>query len=285
MSAQLVAVVWPAVSKGDAPFVYADDLGLTRGDGCFDAVGVLAGPGGPVINDWQAHLNRLRGSAAVLGIECPSDELWNMARDRVLEQWRGSEAIIKLVLTRGRENAPVGPTAYLMLTELPAATIAQRAGIRVLTLDRGYPSDAFAAKPWLLGGVKSLSYVINQAARRYAAVHDADDVLFTSYDGYALEGPTAALVWLLDGQLGSTPTGATGILASTTLAAIERGAAADGVQVTRELLPVSKFHACQGLWLVSTGRGIAPIRTLDANPVAQHEATTYQLREWANQPS
>ncbi|MFV0451534.1 MAG: aminotransferase class IV [Propioniciclava sp.] len=79
-----------------------------------------------------------------------------------------------------------------MLLLTPAA--ASGTPLRVVTLDTGRASDAFTRSPWLLGGVKTLSYAVNAAAAREARRRDADDVIFTSSDGYLLEGPTSGLL-------------------------------------------------------------------------------------------
>ena len=74
-----------------------------------------------------------------------------------------------------------------------------------MTLSRGHPADAFTDAPWLLGGVKTLSYVVNVAAVREARRRGADDVVFTSTDGFALDGPTSGLLVARDGSCSARP--------------------------------------------------------------------------------
>jgi 4-amino-4-deoxychorismate lyase len=136
-----------------------------------------------------------------------------------------------------------------------------------VALTRGHPSDAFADAPWLLGGVKTLSYVVNVAAVREARRRGADEVVFTSTDGYALEGPTSALLVSRRGTLTATPTGGTGVLESVTVAAIFAAARADGLATAYELVPVADLLTAEGVWLVSSGRGPVLVTRLDDRPL------------------
>ena len=111
--------------------------------------------------------------------------------------------------------------------------------------------------------MKTLSYVVNTAATREARRRGADDVVFTSTDGYALDGPTSGLLVAQDGGFVSTPTGATGILESLTVAAVMDAARADGYETRYELVPVAALFTADAVWLVSSGRGPALITTLD----------------------
>lgn len=279
----VVAVLGRGVVDADEPVVTADDLGLTRGDGCFDSARVITDAVGTArVVDLDEHLARLASSAEALAIANPSGEQWRDMVAEALAAWSTpGEAVLKLVLTRGREWRDAGPTAIVTITHRgPAAARAART-IAAVTLSRGHPSDAFADAPWLLGGTKTLSYVVNVAAAREARRRRADDVIFTSTDGFALDGPTSGLLLARDGAFLSTPTGATGILESVTVAAIFETARADGFATRYELIPVDDLYCADGLWLVSSGRGPVLVTSLDRRSLHVDEGLAARVLRYA----
>lgn len=267
----LVAVLGRGVVDPDEPVVAADDLGLTRGDGCFDSARVMTDPAGhTTVVDLEGHLDRLEASAQTLDIVNPSREAWHGLVAQAVAAWSTpGEAVLKLLLTRGREWRAAGPTALVTITHRgPAAEtsdgdVPRPRTITAVTLSRGHPSDAFTDAPWLLGGVKTLSYVVHAAATREARRRGADDVVFTSTDGYALDGPTSGLLVVRDGAMLSTPTGGTGILESRTVTTVMAAARADGFATRFELVPVDDLFTADAVWLVSSGRGPVLVTTLD----------------------
>ncbi|GAA1394355.1 aminodeoxychorismate lyase [Luteococcus peritonei] len=274
MTSSLVAVMGRGV-VGDEPVITPDDLGFSRGDGCFDSARVLTDEQGARVVNLDEHLDRLASSAAALDIDIPARERWVELVDQALSAWSTpGEAVMKFVLTRGREWEPqAGPLALLTLREKPVLTPRPTpAGqvpraLHAVTLTTGHPSDAFRDAPWLLGGVKTLSYVTNVAAAREAKRRGADDAIMVTTDGYALEGPTSGLVVVSDGVMRTAPTGDTGILASVTVDEVMRGAAADGMETRVELVPVADLFTADGVFLVSSGRGPCPIVELDGRPL------------------
>lgn len=298
----------PRVVAADAPIVAADDAGLTRGDGCFDSALVAADTGELRVVDLPGHLARLARSAAALEIDPPDETTWVALVDAALAAWtdggEGDEggtgtgdaapdasspddASLKLVLTRGRESAPGRPTAFVVLSPRAGgrpqrgAAVATTRSVRAVTLSRGHPSDAFADAPWLLGGVKTLSYVVNAAAMREARRRGADDVIFTTTDGYALDAPMAGLLVVRDGALLTTPTGGTGILASTSIDRILAAAAADGRAARHELVPTADLARADGVWLVASSRGPTPVGELDGRPMRVDDALVADVARWA----
>jgi 4-amino-4-deoxychorismate lyase len=91
-------------------------------------------------------------------------------------------------------------------------------------------------------------------------------VLWVSSDGYALEAPTATLVWLDGGTLWTVPPEETGILAGTTARHLLDRAGALGLGAGERLVRPADLVAAQGVWLVSSIRGPAEVRSLDGVP-------------------
>lgn len=281
---QLVAIMGRGVVPTDVGVAVADDAGLTRGDGCFDATRVIRDAAGARVEFLDRHLDRFAASSAGLGLPDLDRQAWTTLIATAVEAWPvQGEAVLKLIRTRGGEHGmPSRPTELLTITALdPVAHARARAGIAVAALSRGFPADAFADAPWLLGGLKTLSYAVNAACRREAMARGADDALFVSTDGHALEGPTSALIVRVGDQLWTTPHGATGILGSITQQVIFEAAADGGVEGSERLLTLAEVADSDGAWLASSVRGVCPILTLDGRPLRHDPAWSARLAAWA----
>ena len=254
----VVAVLGVGLVDPTAPVIRADDAGVTRGDGCFEGCRLRDG----VIAKLDAHLARMGRSAAALQIPFDVDA-WRALIDEAVAAWPESgEAAVKLLLTRG----PVGgaPHGFVAIGPLPVDyPLQRRDGLKVITLCRGSASDAFLDAPWLLGGVKSLSYAVNMAAQREAIRRGADDALFVSADGIVLESPTGSAVWWDGRTLHTTPTGVTGILAGTTQQLLFERASAAGWRTAETLARVDDLHAADVVWLIGSVRGPVDVVELD----------------------
>lgn len=257
------ASVLPATERlhvvdADQPQVSVLDLGVTRGDGIFEVLGVIDGHPQAV----EAHLRRLSISAAMLDLPALDLDAFRAAiRLAVDVHPPAPELAIKIVVTRGIEDVGL-PTAWVLPFVSHDFTAERTKGVRVVLLDRGYPHDIAARAPWLLAGAKTLSYAINKAVLREANRRGADDVLFTSTDGYVLEGPSATLIARYGTRIW-TPTVAQGILRGTTQGDVFDFFADAGYATSEVLLRVDQLADADGLWLTSSGRMIVPIRSLD----------------------
>ncbi|WP_239124520.1 aminotransferase class IV [Rhizocola hellebori] len=266
-SVSVLAVLGRGLLPADTPFIRADDLGLTRGDGIFETVHVRHG------KPWKLdeHLARMARSAARMNLDLP--DLRGLA-ELACEQWPvDQEGALKLVCTRGVDGAEE-VTCYATITPVSEKLIALRtAGISVTALSYGYPAAARTEAPWLLGGVKSLSYAINMASQRWAQANGFDDALWVSSDGYALEGPTSTLVWRKGERLLTVPAKLTGILAGTTARYLLDRAAELGLVAGEEMVTPAELVEAEGAWLISGIRGPVPIRKLDGVELRTDSAT------------
>lgn len=247
-----------------APAVTVLDLGVTRGDGVFETLGVGGGRAQAV----DAHLTRLARSAAMLDLPEPDRDAWRAAVFAVAERLaEHREAFVKLVYTRGVEGSG-RPSGWVHGRRSPDHTAARTHGIEVALLDRGLPHDIAGVAPWLLQGAKTLSYALNMAALREVRSRGADDALFVSSDGYLLEGATSNLL-VKRGDRVLTPSTSLGILAGTTQAEAFRFARSRGMTTSYEVLPRAALADADAAWLLSSVRNAAPIRAIDgiARPI------------------
>jgi 4-amino-4-deoxychorismate lyase len=272
----VVAVLGVGLVDPAAPVVRADDAGLTRGDGCFEGCRLRDG----VIEKLDAHLVRLAASAAAL--EIPFEETaWRELIAQATAAWpEPGESAVKVVLTRGPQGGP--PGGFVAIGPLPPDYPRQRRdGLKIITLGRGTAADTFADAPWLLGGVKSLSYAINMAAQREAARRGVDDVIFVGADGVVLESPTGTVVWSSGRTLHTTPTGGTGILAGTTQRLLFERAWAAGWHTAQTLAGVDELHAADVVWLIGSVRGPVDVVELDGKARARKPDVDSEIRRLA----
>ena len=278
----VVGVLGLGIVPADEPVVRADDLGLSRGDGCFESARVLTDDAGhSVAERLDAHLSRLQRSLDALDIQADVAACRGLV-EQVLEQWAvPGEAAVKLMVTRGVEGTGV-PTVVATVRPIGTDALRQRRqGVRAITLSRGTGSDAYVDAPWLLGGVKSLSYALNLAAQREALRRGAEDVVWLAGDGTVLEAPTATVVWAQGSRLATTPTGSSGILAGTTMAALFDAVRADGHDVAVDMIRAEELGSVDGIWLVSAIRGVAAVVELDGAPRRTDAGLTARLNGYA----
>ncbi|ONM49625.1 aminodeoxychorismate lyase [Nocardia donostiensis] len=264
------------VRNPDAPLLFADDIGVLRGDGVFETVLVRDG----TVCALEFHLARLRRSAQALDLPEPELGRWRNAVEQAAQEWGAErEGMMRLVLTRGREPAtdnprsavtsgelsdtvPV-PTSYVLVSGVSERVAKARAeGISVVTLARGISIDLAQAAPWQLLGAKTLSYATNMAALRFAARMGAQDVIFTSTENRVLEGPRSTVVIARDKQL-ITPPAKNGVLPGVTQRALFAEAERAGYDCKYEPLFTADLLTCDSIWMLSSVTLAARVNSLD----------------------
>jgi 4-amino-4-deoxychorismate lyase len=280
-----VAVLGVGLIDPDAPAIRADDLGFTRGDGCFEATRVVTSPDGQHrIDHLDEHFDRFDSSCAGLDLPPIDRPAWLDLIERVLADWTlPGEAMLRLLLSRGREwDLATGVTGVVTLVPTSPETLRQRHdGVHAITLRRGFSPDAFAEAHWLLGGVKTLSYAVNMAGVREARRRGAQDVLFIDDTGRLLEAPTATVVWQTGDVLTAVPVAGTGVLNSITQRALFAAAEQTGYRTRYVPGTPADLLASDGGWLVSSGRGVAQLLTLDGLPMPSQPGVTAELGKLA----
>ena len=265
------------VGGGGRPALDPLDLALVRGDAVFEALRVYAGR--PFRLD--AHLDRLARSAEAIDLPLPGD-LEDLAT-RAVAAAGGGDAVLRLICTRGREGsgegappAPVGregsgegaPAAFAICTDIPGSLEEERRrGLRLVLLTTATDPLVRAASPWLLPGVKTISYAVNMAAQRAARARGADDAVLVGLGGELLEAPTANL-WWRTGHTLHTPSLDLGVLAGITRTVLRELAPGLGLKVLEGVFTAEDLAAADEAFLSSSTREIMPVVEVDGAPVA-----------------
>ncbi|MEZ3161216.1 aminotransferase class IV [Microbacterium sp. BWT-B31] len=254
----------------------ATDLSATRGDGIFETVVVVDG----VPQALEPHLDRFERSAAMLDLPAPRRELWRGAVLAAAEELRRHtpRGAVKFVLSRGDEANTASATGWALGFAPDTRAGDGAPELDVVLLDRGYRHDVAQTSPWLLQGAKTLSYAVNMAALREARRRGAHDVIFTSIDGFVLEGPHSTVVARVDGVYVTPPTDL-GLLPGTTQADVFAALTGWGEAVATRRVDVAELRDADAVWLCSSTRGAAPVRSLDGAAVVVDAEVTASLNE------
>jgi len=265
----VLAVLSTGSGAGDRPALDPLDLALVRGEAVFEALRTYGGR--PFRLD--AHLERLAASARAIELALPGG-LEDLAA-RAVATAGGGDLVLRLICTRGRDGAPAGtppaeggPVAFAICTDLPASFEAERRrGLRLVLLTTATDPLLRAASPWLLAGVKTISYATNMAAQRTARSRGADDAILVGLGGELLEAPTASL-WWRTGHTLHTPALDLGILAGITRAVLLDLAPTLGLKVLEGVFTAEDLAAADEAFLSSSTRELMPVVEVDGAPIA-----------------
>lgn len=167
------------------------------GDGAFETIGVWGGRAFRVAD----HLRRLHRSLGAIGLPAPDTDSIVADIAVVLDGVGEVDAALRIYGTGSGTRVvtladqPVRPATHHLMPA-PAPWIR--------------PCDTYGP-----AGAKTMSYAPNMAATRAARAAGGDDALLLANEGWVLEGPTFAVLWVIGGIL-RTPTVDLGIVDSIT---------------------------------------------------------------------
>ena len=236
------------------------DWGLQRGFGCFEVIRAYHGVPFRAV----AHLDRLAGGAAALGLDMPPRaalEEWVRAVSRA-----GGDCQVRVLLTGGGRDPLVRADGRTIVLWEPLAPAPE--ALRLL------PTDA----PWHPGtdrspfyAVKWLSYAANMASGDMARLRGYDDALLVTPEGLVLEGPTFSVAWVVGGRL-ETPSLGLGILPSITRAVLlEEAAPRVGLATTEGVFPLARLLEADEVLALSTVKEVVPLAALGEHSLPRGE--------------
>lgn len=233
--------------------VSALDRGLAYGDGLFETIRAVDGAA-PL---WKRHMARLRDGCERLGLPVPDPGVLSREFARVVEGI--PDAVVKIILTRGRGERGYAPPESIRATRIVAAFPSAplppdwyRDGIRVRCCGL-----RLAAQP-KLAGVKHLNRLEQVLARGEWSDPAVVEGLLFDHAGN-LVCATAANVFVgVDGGLLTPPVGECGV------AGVMRGALLDAFpDVHLQTMTKEELMHADEIFLASSVRGVLPVRMLD----------------------
>jgi branched-chain amino acid aminotransferase len=241
------------------------DTGFAFGDSVYEVLRTYGGR--PFHRD--RHFTRLRRSAGRLGIEIPlSDAALASRIDQVLAQARNTESYIRIVVSRGvgdmsyRFERVSGPTVVVAVKPLelfPASWYTDGIEIALVSVRRNHPDALDPA-------IKSSNLLNNILAIREAQSRGASEAVLLNQRGEVAEGTSSNLFVVREGRV-RTPPLRCGILPGITREVVLELCTALEIDGREETLYPESLAAADEIFMTSTLKEAAPVRSIDGRAV------------------
>lgn len=241
-----------------------------RGSLAFDFGAFHETPGGVSVFRLREHLERLRRSVGLLGLQLgyDTDVLAEATRQTVhaselrdgYVRWSAFVATSEPDLIPRGARASVAIAAYVTADMLgDGESLAQRpATLRIAVLD-----DARKAPPEVLTPLAKIgaSYAGPMIAKRRAIAAGADEVVLLDMDGHVAEAPTSNVFAVIGGQLVTPPLGR--ILDGITRDSVIAIAQAEGIAAQERPMSLGDLTGADEAFLTASSFPIAPIGSIN----------------------
>ena len=237
------------------------DRSFCYGDGLFETFRIHNGRAFQL----GAHLDRLSGSAEVLGFKVPftADNVEDHI-DALVSECDMPEAMARINLSRG-----VGQRGY------------SPRGLNEPTYAFALHSAPHVNQNDPLLRHKTASRLTNVLAKAEAEENGYDDAFFVNLDGLIVEATCANVFWLEGNQI-LTPPLSTGALPGITRKVIMQIATELNYEVMEADLKLERLSRVDGAFLTLSSMGVIEISRVDQTIVPIHEVTRELHRAWWN---
>ncbi len=259
-----LAVINGKTLPPDEAVVSVYDRGFLYGDTVFETLRTYGGK----LYALDEHVRRLEHSAHELAIQLPieRDVLARETSDAVSAAGN-VDSHCRIILSRG--SGPVGldpsaaakPMRVILVEPLPPLdSVLYEEGIAAICVQTIRASDA--AHSAKLG-----NYVASVLALRDAKAAGAREALVVNRDGMVVEGTTANLFAVREGELVTPPLDA-GVLAGITRSVVIEVALAQGLNVRYAAYSPEALIDSEELFLTSSIRELVPVVRVDGHTIA-----------------
>lgn len=246
----------------DRATVSVEDRGFQFGDAVYEVLVAYAGR----LFLPEEHLQRLRQSAAAIGLDYPFDQQPLLpVMQEGLRRCELRETMIYIQLTRG--VAPrnivipqtIEPTTVMTFRPRPMVPEElRRRGLRVMTV---------RDTRWTNCYIKAVTLLPNMLARNDAIRQGHDDAVFVTADGHVRECTASNIFMIKEGRV-RTPRRTHAILHGVTQMFVMRCADHLGLHVEECALSVAALRDADEVFLSNTTSEIMGITSVDDRPVA-----------------
>ncbi len=259
---RLVSVVWVDGQLVSRDRFHLDpfDQGLVYGRGAWEATRTVGGV--PWL--WREHLDRLRHTASLLGIDLTPHALPDEAEVmRFVRQLTAADVVVRLNVTAGQPHRPGVLWMTASLRNAPRASVKLRTARS--PVPPGHPDLAW----------KSFQYAGRYRVAAEATAAGFDGALLVDATGTVLESDCAnVFVRLPEGWV--TPAADADLFLPGTVRnhVLKSGP----LPVTEVNLPASRLPEASELFLTNSNLGAVPVSGLDGRPLAVGEETLRFVR-------
>ena len=237
------------------------DRGFLYGDGVYEVIPVFHGR--PL--RLQQHLKRLDNSLGRISLDNPlRHEQWRHIFDTLLDKNPGDDRAIYLQVSRGvypkrdlsiKQDYPA--TVFVMIMPVSKPDVAR--------VSRGISAITVEDFRWQACDIKSISLVANVMLKQQAAAAGVEDAILIR-GGHVTEGTASNVFIVKDGVLITPPVGNQLLPGITRDLVIEIAVNGNIILEERDIREAELFSADE-VWMTSSTREIAPVISLDGEPV------------------
>jgi branched-chain amino acid aminotransferase len=271
-TAELLYHVGGDLVASDEATVNVRDRGFLYGDAAFETMRAYGG----TIFEWDAHMDRLRETCEILGLDHQLTD--SDLRDRVDETLSAndlSEAYVRLSITRGVQpgkltpDTEVDPTVVIIVSQLPRGGRGSQpvwdgpATLQTVKTKR-VPDQAIPAR------AKTHNYLNGILARLELRVTGADEAMLVDLDGHVTEGATSNLFFIRDNAL-RTPSLDGPVLPGITRRIVLELAAKEGIPIKEGRYRPDEIRHADEVFLTNSTWEIRPVETVDGLSVGDEE--------------
>lgn len=245
--------------------VSVQDRGFLYGDGVFETIRVYGGSAFA----WDAHMDRLHGSCAVLGLEhTVTDAELEAWMHEVLEANGYEDAYVRISITRGAQPGrltparEVDPTIVILVEPLPRggtsglSTWDTPATVTIADIER-MPDASIPAH------AKTLNYLNGILARLEARTAQVDEALMVDAAGLITEGATSNVFLVRDEVLYTPATDTSPVLPGITRATVMDLAEELSIPVEQTHLYPRDVRDADEVFLTNTTSEVWPVASID----------------------